>query len=219
MRPSNLAYSRVDKPDAAFVEAAVNIFVGLMEEDPLAVGLTGGDISLLPMLCRVMVSGLVLAPGIGEAYAATDEHGVVVGFLAFSLPGQLLFATEESRAHGFYDYVASLSESGKEYFLNVMAKLPPDPNEANKLEQASYWCNFAFIRADYQGKGVAKTLFQLSFQRGIDLNEKQMALIATNPKNLPIYKAIGFDLIDHKIVSSQWNDCNLWFLYRENEAA
>ena len=61
--------------------------------DPLAIALTGNDVTLLPMLCRAMIGGLVLAPGVGEAYAATDENDVLVGYLAFSLPDKLLFST------------------------------------------------------------------------------------------------------------------------------
>lgn len=59
--------------------------------DPMGIAFTGNDLSLLPMLCKVMVGGLVLAPGVGEAYSARDENGLLIGFLVFSLPGQLLY--------------------------------------------------------------------------------------------------------------------------------
>ena len=59
----------------------------------MAIALTGNDLSLLRDLSKAMISGLVLVPGVGEAYAARDENGSLVGFLVFSLPGQLLFAT------------------------------------------------------------------------------------------------------------------------------
>lgn len=59
--------------------------------DPIGIAFTGNDLSLLPILCKVMVGSLVLAPGVGEAYSARDEDGFLVGFLVFSLPGQLMF--------------------------------------------------------------------------------------------------------------------------------
>ena len=100
-----LTFIRAEK----FVEEGVQIFMGLMKAcakldwtcsltnslvpDTLAIALTGADLSLVPMLIRVMISGLVFPPGMGEAYAATDDNNVLVGYLVFSLLGQLLFAT------------------------------------------------------------------------------------------------------------------------------
>ena len=93
-----------------FVEDAVNIFTSLMPEgtalirllgtcvriatftDPLAIALTGNDISLLPLLVRAMISGLVLTPGMSDTYGAYAGEKLV-GYLIFSKPGQLLFST------------------------------------------------------------------------------------------------------------------------------
>lgn len=36
---------------------------------------------------------------------------------------------------------------------------------------------------------------------------------------LPIYKAIGYNLTDHKTIPSPWNKYDLWYFYRENEIA
>jgi len=215
MAPPNLKFERVQVPDAMFVEDAVEIFLSLTREDPVVVALTGADTSLLPDLCRAMISGLVLAPGVGEAYAARNENGVLVGFLVFSLPGQLLFAAEGSRARGFSEYAARLSDGGREYFLKVMPKLPPETNEEFQLELASYWCDLAFIRADYQHKGVGKALFKLSFDRAHELGAKEVGLTAMNPINLPIYKAIGFDLVKHELIKSPWSEYNLWFFVKK----
>lgn len=30
--------------------------------------------------------------------------------------------------------------------------------------RTTYWCNLAMVRSDYQGKGVAKAMFQLAFR-------------------------------------------------------
>ena len=61
--------------------------------DQFAYALTGTNMTLLPDLITAMMSGLLLEPDMGEAFAAHDEDGVLVGYLIFSLPGKLLFAT------------------------------------------------------------------------------------------------------------------------------
>ncbi|EKM53198.1 uncharacterized protein PHACADRAFT_210890 [Phanerochaete carnosa HHB-10118-sp] len=92
--------------------------------------------SLLPDLIKAVNSGLVLFPGMGDAYAARDENGVLVGFLVSSLPGQLLFATEGSRAYGFSDYAARLSSDAREYFLEMIPKMSPETNEESQVTLA-----------------------------------------------------------------------------------
>lgn len=97
-----------------FIEDAVEIVTSLMPEgsssptlevshrstqcvvalaDPLSIALTGNDISLLPLLARAIINGLVLTLDMGEAYAAHAD-GKRVGYLIFSKPGQLLFSTQ-----------------------------------------------------------------------------------------------------------------------------
>ena len=34
----------------------------------------------------------------------------------------------------------------------------------NNAMRNTYWCNFAMVRADYQGRGIAKTLFEMASQ-------------------------------------------------------
>ncbi len=31
-------------------------------------------------------------------------------------------------------------------------------------ERNTYWCNLAMVRADYQGKGIAKAMFELAYK-------------------------------------------------------
>ena len=33
-----------------------------------------------------------------------------------------------------------------------------------EAKRNTYWCQLAMVRADYQGKGVAKAMFQLAFK-------------------------------------------------------
>lgn len=47
-----------------------------------------------------------------------------------------------------------------------MAKEVPKANDEAlgiaEAERNTYWCNFAMVREDYQGKGVAKALFEVA---------------------------------------------------------
>lgn len=49
-----------------------------------------------------------------------------------------------------------------------MAKEIPEVNDAafgiKESERNTYWCNFAMVRADYQGMGVAKAMFELAYK-------------------------------------------------------
>ncbi|GJE92353.1 GNAT family N-acetyltransferase [Phanerochaete sordida] len=211
----DLKFERVLTPDAAFIADAAQIFVSVMQSDPLAYALTGANLSLLPALITAMLSGHLLVPGEGEAYAARDANGALVGFQVFSLPGKLLFATEASRAWGFDEYVAKLSPEGKQFFLGMMPKLPPDTNEDHELERAAYWGNFAFIRADYQSRGVGKVLFNLSLERARELQAKKMGLITVNPANHSFHKSLGFRLVKHQICKSPWNEFDIWTFDRD----
>ncbi|GJE92351.1 GNAT family N-acetyltransferase [Phanerochaete sordida] len=215
----SLKFERVLTPDAAFVADAAQIFVSAMQNDPLAYALTGTDLSLLPSLITIMLDGYLLGPDEGEAYAARDANGVLVGFLVFSLPGKLLFATEASRAWGFDEYVAKLSPEGQQFFLGMMPKLPPHPNEADEFERSAYWCSFAFVRADYQRRGVGKALFAPSFERARELQAKKMGLITIDPANHSFYKALGFGLADHGMCKSPWNEFDIWTFGKDVGAA
>lgn len=100
--------------------------------------------SLLPLLISAMIGSLVLVPGMSDAYAARDKDGVLVGYLVFTLPGQLLLQRESfcpqflmrsyscfpaqrerSGAYGFSEYAARLSNDAREYFLEGVRFLAP----------------------------------------------------------------------------------------------
>ncbi|GJE92352.1 hypothetical protein PsYK624_085060 [Phanerochaete sordida] len=180
----------------------------------MGVALTGGEYTLMPALLRAMLGGLVLAPGVGEAYAAREEEGRLVGFLAFSNPGELMFYSEESRAQGYYEYANMLPPEAREYFLKTTS-FPPVLDDEMKIERQAYRCNFAFVRAEYQGKGVAKGMFNLAFQRAVELGAEKVATITINPINVPIYKALGFTLKGQKRIKSPWSEWDRWFFVRE----
>ncbi len=49
-----------------------------------------------------------------------------------------------------------------------MGKDVPKANDeafgVEAAERNTYWCNLAMVRADYQGKGIAKAMFELAYK-------------------------------------------------------
>lgn len=60
--------------------------------DPLASILTGNDLSLLPLQGQAMIGGLALTPGFADVYTATDEDGILVGYIICTPPEHVLFS-------------------------------------------------------------------------------------------------------------------------------
>ncbi|KAI0631481.1 hypothetical protein C8Q77DRAFT_139138 [Trametes polyzona] len=222
MAPSGITFEFVENPTETIAEEATQVFAGLMVEDPAAIALVGGDMSLLPSLGGVMIRALALTPGTSHLFTARDESGALVGYTLFSLPGQLILSTPEQQKHGLFEFMGKLSPEGQKYYPEVMAKEVPKANdEALGIEGAernTYWCNFAMVRADYQGKGVARALFELATKEAAKTGET-MALTTTNIRNVPIYEKLGFTLCGHKVMPSPWVDWPLWFFKKETKPA
>ncbi|EIW52676.1 uncharacterized protein TRAVEDRAFT_53118 [Trametes versicolor FP-101664 SS1] len=218
MATSNVTFERVESPTESLAEEATQVFAGLMVADPAAIALVGGDMSLLPSLGGVMLRALALTPGIADLFIARDETGALVGYTLFSLPGQLILSTPEQQKHGLFEFMGKLSPEGQKYYPDVMAKEVPKANDEAlgiaEAERNTYWCNFAMVREDYQGKGVAKALFELATKEAAKTGVT-MALTTTNIRNVPIYEKLGFTLCGHKVMPSPWVDWPLWFFKKE----
>lgn len=53
------------------------------------------------------------------------------------------------------------------HFEQMGKEVPQVNDEAFGIKDSecnTYWCNFAMVRADWQGKGVAKAMFQRAYQ-------------------------------------------------------
>ncbi|KAI0043616.1 hypothetical protein FA95DRAFT_1563154 [Auriscalpium vulgare] len=93
---------------------------------------------------------------IGDMYAATDDKGELVLFLP---PGQNIFITEEQRQMGFYEFMGQLSDEGATTLGKDIPAFIDESVGIKETELKTYWCSFAMVRKDYQGKGIAKTMF------------------------------------------------------------
>ncbi|KAI0710838.1 hypothetical protein C8Q76DRAFT_624252, partial [Earliella scabrosa] len=186
--------------------------------DPSAIALTGGDISLIPDLGRAMIRDLALCPGVGQLFTARDETGALVGFTLFALPGQVMCSTPEQQAYGLLELMGTMSDEGQKYYADTMnTDVPTAIDEVLGIENAmrnTYWCNFAMVRADYQGRGIAKTLFEMASQEAAKLGAT-MALTTTNIRNVSIYQKIGFKLYGERMYPSPWGEWPLWFFAKD----
>ncbi|TFK82238.1 hypothetical protein K466DRAFT_568542 [Polyporus arcularius HHB13444] len=221
MAPANVVSERLEHPTEELAEEAVKVFSALMTEDPAAIALTGGDISLIPKLGNAIIRPLVLCRGVGRIFTARDQIGALVGFTLLSLPGQLVPSTPLQQTC-LSDFLAKLSPAGQEYYAETMGhevpKLEDESLGITEAERNTYWCNFAMVRADYQSKGIAKALFALAFQEA-DKLRATVGLMTTNIRNVAIYEKIGFTVCGQRIMPSPWVDWPVWFFARKPEAA
>ncbi|KAI1784838.1 hypothetical protein LXA43DRAFT_1040821 [Ganoderma leucocontextum] len=219
MAPPDVTIEFVASPTEPLAEEAIEVFSGLMGADPCSIALTGGNISLLPDFGGVMVRSLMLCPGVSHVYTARDGTATLVGFTIFAIPGQLMCSTDEQREKGrMMEYMNKLSPEGRAYYAETMGKEVPKANdEAFGIEAAernTYWCNLAMVRADYQGKGIAKAMFELAYKEAAKTGAT-VALTTTNIRNIPIYEKIGLKLYGERKFPSPWVEWVLWFFARE----
>ncbi|KAI0710882.1 hypothetical protein C8Q76DRAFT_739026 [Earliella scabrosa] len=219
MAPVNLTFELVQCPNESTVEEAVAIFAQVMISDPAAIALAGGNLVLIPDLGRCMLRALLLCPGTSHMFTARDETGALIGYTVLALPGQLMLSTGEQREAGkLLEFMAKLSPEGQAYYTEAMGKEVPQANDeafgVKESERNTYWCNFAMVRSDYQGKGVAKALFELVFKEAEKLYPV-VALTTTNIRNVPIYEKIGFTLFGEKVMQSPWIEWHLWFFSKD----
>ncbi|KZT03169.1 uncharacterized protein LAESUDRAFT_729408 [Laetiporus sulphureus 93-53] len=207
MSPSNITVQYVSEPTEDLVEEAVKVFSDLMPEDPLAVSLVVGDRSLISSMARAMIKPIALV--VGDMYTATDESGKLAGFTLWLPPGRNLYDTLRW---------ATLTEEGKTYFAETMAKDFPKMIDSKtgieSTELNTYWCSFAFVKAQYQGKGVARAMFEVAFEKAKTLGAT-MALATTAERNVTIYQKLGFELKGYELMPSQWMPWDAWIFARD----
>lgn len=180
-----------------------------MKDDGVMKSLTGGDITLLPLMGRAM-----LAAGIaeGEYYAATDDNRQLLGFLMTMPPGRDLFDTETQRNLGLREFMEKLSDAGKEYYQTTyMSRFPGFVAQCigPKGKTESFWIHMVMIDHEHQRKGIAKALIGLVREKAIRIGAP-VALSTTTPTNAIIYQKIGFELKGQMIMPSPWEE---WPLY------
>ncbi|KAI0755669.1 hypothetical protein C8Q74DRAFT_318422 [Fomes fomentarius] len=223
MASLNVNIQFLDSPTESFTDEAVEVFASVMKADPASIALTGGNLDLIPDLGRCMIRALALTPGIAHTWAARDDYGTLVGFTIFSLPGVLMLSTDEQRENGkAMELMSKLSPEGQQYYAETqMGKEVPQVNDEafgiKESERSTYWCNFAMVRADWQGKGVAKAMFQRAYHEA-EKSGANVALTTTNIRNVPIYEKIGLKYYGERVMQSPWVEWRLWFFMKETAA-
>jgi ribosomal protein S18 acetylase RimI-like enzyme len=176
-----------------------------MKTNQGAISLVGGHTDLLKPQAVAMIRAGALS---GEFYVAQASTGEVVGFTLWMPPGQEMFATAEQRALGFNEFMASLSDSAKEYFRTTyLAEFPTFVNSVlgptGKID--SWWLNMAMVRPEYQRLGIATSLINIVRSKAIAAREP-IAFSTTNDANVPVYTSMGFAHLAKKIMPSPWGE-------------
>ncbi|KAF9476013.1 hypothetical protein BDN70DRAFT_923586 [Pholiota conissans] len=117
-----MAYTiqRIEKPTDGQLGQAADLFYELMQNDRGAISISGGDRSLVRLQALTMLRACSLR---GEYYTATNTDQELVGFAAWTPPGQDMFNSKEQRSIAFNDFMLRVSEEGKIYFATYLPRL------------------------------------------------------------------------------------------------
>ncbi|CCM03880.1 uncharacterized protein FIBRA_06031 [Fibroporia radiculosa] len=202
---SHITVKHTLNPSEEQIEEAVEVFAANMFDDPATKAFCGGDMSLMHPFTRAGIRAGILA---GEFYAATDEStGRLVGYALCLPPGQVLLSTPEQRALGFDDFFAKLPKDVQEFWGTVGKRfgdfLADTLGPTGRID--SWYMNHIFVLPEWQGQGIATSVIAQVREKAVK-NGDTVALSATNPYNVPIYQALGFDLKGEMMVTSAWGD-------------
>ncbi|KAI0660204.1 hypothetical protein C8Q70DRAFT_914049 [Cubamyces menziesii] len=158
----------------------------------------------------------------GELYTARDEDGNLIGFTVWAPPGRTAFDTPEQLEMGFADFLSQIDEEGKEFqthlFREVLPKFVDESLEMENGEKKTYWCWYAMVRPDYQGKGIARALFSMVYEKA-KATGATMALITNSRENIAKYGKLGFKELGEIDVKSPWGEWPYYCMARETKAS
>ncbi|PCH43237.1 acetylornithine deacetylase [Wolfiporia cocos MD-104 SS10] len=210
----------VGSPTESQVRQAARIFADLTPGDPLTIALTGGNTNLLQDLAESMIRPIAFQ--IGDMYTATDENGDMVGFTMWIPPGKQLLSTEDQMRLGYTDFMSKLPDEVKSYSATTLGHDFPKVIDGftgiENTELNCYWCDFNFVKAEFQRKGVAKSMFQLASKKA-QQNGYSMALATTNIRNVAIYERLGFEMKGFQEMPSPWGAWPAWVFLCKPESA
>ncbi|EPS99788.1 hypothetical protein FOMPIDRAFT_87425 [Fomitopsis schrenkii] len=190
------------------LDAFEAIFVININDDPAAISMCGGNRSLIGPMARAMIRAATLG---GEIYAAS-KAARIVGYAVWMPPGQELLSTPEQRRLGWDEWFTTVSEEGRDWFTKVYPKevsafMNGIFGATGKLE--SWYLNVIMVRPEHQGQGIATQFIDIVREKASQQG-KMMSLSTDNPANVPIYKALRFDLRGEKMIPSPWGDWPLF---------
>ncbi|KAJ8497042.1 hypothetical protein ONZ51_g733 [Trametes cubensis] len=234
--PANLVLQHETNPDEKTIEAAARLYVELFKD-----GMHTSVFILRESIRahrRISMTTGVLKPLSlisGELYTAKDENGELVGFTAWAPPGRATFDTPDQLEMGYIDFVKQLDEDSRKFqshlFREVLPKFVDESLEMEnpKLtsgdrdwgcqgEKKTYWCWYAMVRPDYQGKGIARALFSMVYEKA-KATGATMALITNSRENIAKYGKLGFKELGEIDVKSPWGEWPYYCMARETKAS
>ncbi|KAH9843599.1 uncharacterized protein C8Q71DRAFT_729183 [Rhodofomes roseus] len=206
---SSVTVRRVYDVTDAQLEELASLFILNMNDDLAAISICGGDRSLMGTMARAMIRAATLD---GEIYTAAEQSDRILGYAVWMPPGQDLLSTPEQRKLGWDDFFEHVSQRGKDWFTKtyateVSAFMAGIFGPTGKVD--SWYLNIIMVHPDYHRRGIATKLVDVVRSKAA-ANGDTMALSTSSTRNVPIYKALHFDLVGEKMIPSPWGD---WPLY------
>ncbi|TFK87928.1 hypothetical protein K466DRAFT_585985 [Polyporus arcularius HHB13444] len=208
MAPSNVSIQHVLAPSDKLKLDMKKLLSDLSADDPGLLALVGNDPSLIPILVGTWVEdGSV----IGELWTAT-EGDELVGFMLWTPPGATSKISKEERLEFQQPLLDALSPEGLEYFKRTYYDEFPTfvmQSIAPALLDEVWWLRVAMVRADRQGRGIARALLEPVRQKVSALGQ-DIACSATRARNVAVYNGLGFESRGVREMVSPWHT---WSLY------
>ncbi|TFY67072.1 hypothetical protein EVJ58_g1854 [Rhodofomes roseus] len=176
-------------------------------------------------MARAMIRAATLD---GEIYTAAEQSDRILGYAVWMPPGQDLLSTPEQRKLGWDDFFEHVSQRGKDWFTKTYAtevsafmagifgptvghsfSMNVRSSSSRKGKVDSWYLNIIMVHPDYHRRGIATKLVDVVRSKAA-ANGDTMALSTSSTRNVPIYKALHFDLVGEKMIPSPWGD---WPLY------
>ncbi|TFK82903.1 hypothetical protein K466DRAFT_499446 [Polyporus arcularius HHB13444] len=154
----------------------------------------------------------------GEMYTAKNEHGKLIGFTLWGPPGRDVFDTPDQLEMGYQEYLQQLDDEARKFQAEMMGKTIPrfidSTLEMDKAVLNTYWCWFAMVRKEDQGKGLCQEMFNLTYEKAKAIGAT-MGLITGSTHNVMIYEKMGLRLRGKEKMSSPWADWTFYSMSRD----
>ncbi|OSC98589.1 hypothetical protein PYCCODRAFT_1374804 [Trametes coccinea BRFM310] len=163
-----------------------------------------------------MANGIIKPMSItsGELYTAKNGRGELVGFALWTPPGRDSFDTPDQLEMGFGEFMSKLDEGARNLLGRLLGEVVPAFVDGalgiEKAELNCYWCWFAFVREDYQNKGICTAMFDLAKSTGA-----VMGLLTQDATNVTKYEHLGFKEYGKESFDSPWAKWTFYCMARK----
>ncbi|KAF9545035.1 acyl-CoA N-acyltransferase [Agrocybe pediades] len=182
------------------IEEAVKLLVIVFKDDPISMAFNGGCPSkYADIIYRAILRATVIS---GQLHIAVNDDGLLVGTACWFPPGVDCFSDDVQQEQGAKQFFELLAEDNPPLLDWWLTKcLPANSDFANSILAKSAdenvkldnWTLYSFaVHPEYRRRGIGRQLITVG---EVQAKNKGVKVIfeADNPKNVGIYKRLGYE--------------------------